>query len=419
MEEKIKLVLDSQRRFFEKGMTLNIGYRIEVLKKLRSLIIKHEQDIKDALWNDFHKPEFEAIATETRFVIKEMNFTIRNLRKWSGKRRVRTPIVHFLAHSYIVPQPYGQVLVLSPWNYPFQLAVMPLIGALAAGNCVVLKTSRQVPHVTSVLEKILDNFPKELVTMINGDHYVSDYLLEYKFDYIFFTGSTEIGKHVMRKAAENLTPVSLELGGKNPCVIAADAKLDFAARRIAWGKFMNAGQTCICSDYLLVDKRVKDRFLQLLTQEIKTFYGDDPETSKDFARVINFDNVRRISKLMKTGQIVTGGTIDAVNSYVAPTVIKDIKPDDPVMQEEVFGPVLPVIDFEDFKEVYRIIARNPKPLATYIFTRDKKLAREFLNRTQSGSAGINDTVIQIASPYLPYGGVGQQRHWPVPWKKVI
>ncbi len=336
-----------------------------------------------------------------------MNFTIRNLRKWTRKRRVWTPIVHFLAHSYITPQPYGQVLVLSPWNYPFQLSVMPLIGALAAGNCVVLKTSRQVPHVTSVLEKILDNFPKELVTMINGDHYVSDFLLEYKFDYIFFTGSTEIGKHVMRKAAENLTPVSLELGGKNPCVIAADAKLDFAARRIAWGKFMNAGQTCICSDYLLVDKRVKDRFLQLLTQEIKKFYGDDPETSKDFARVINFDNVRRISKLMKTGQIVTGGTIDAVNSYVAPTVIKDIKPDDPVMQEEVFGPVLPVIDFEDFKEVYRIIARNPKPLATYIFTGDKKLAREFLDRTQSGSAGINDTVIQIASPYLPYGGVGQ------------
>lgn len=407
MEEKIKLVLESQRRFFEKGMTLKIGYRIEVLKKLRSLIIKYEKDIKDALWNDFHKPEFEAIATETRFVIKEMNFTIRNLRKWSRKKRVRTPIVHFLAHSYITPQPYGQVLVLSPWNYPFQLAVMPLIGALAAGNCVVLKASRQVPHVTSVLEKILDQFPKELVTMINGDHYVSDYLLEYKFDYIFFTGSSEIGKHVMRKAAENLTPLSLELGGKNPCVIAADAKLDFAARRIAWGKFMNAGQTCICSDYLLVDKRVKDRFLQLLTKEIKTFYGEDPETSKDFARVINFDNVRRISKLMKTGQIVTGGTIDAINCYVAPTIIKDVKPDDPVMQEEVFGPVLPVIDFEDFKEVYQILARNPKPLAAYIFTKDKKLVREFLNRTQSGSAGINDTVIQIASPYLPYGGIGR------------
>jgi aldehyde dehydrogenase (NAD+) len=407
MEEKIQLVLDNQRRFFAEGKTLDIAYRLQILKKLRKLVILHEQDIKDALWNDFHKPEFEAIATETRFVIKEMNFTIRNLRKWARGKRVRTPLVHFLAHSYIKPQPYGQVLVLSPWNYPFQLAFMPLIGALAAGNCVVLKASRQVPNVTSVLEKILDHFPKELAIMLHGDHYLSEYLLNYKFDYIFFTGSSVVGKYVMMKAAENLTPLSLELGGKNPCVIAADARLDFAAKRIAWGKFMNAGQTCICSDYLLVDKRVKDRFLELISKEINLFYGEDPENSQDFARIINFDNVRRISKLMTTGQIVTGGKIDAENTYVAPTVIKDIKPDDPVMQEEVFGPVLPVIDFEDFEEVYRIIGMNPKPLATYIFTRDKKLAREFLNRTQSGSAGINDTVIQIASPYLPYGGIGR------------
>jgi aldehyde dehydrogenase (NAD+) len=283
---------------------------------------------------------------------------------------------------------------------------MPLIGALAAGNCVVLKVSRQVPNVTSVFEKILDHFPKELVIMMNGDHYLSEFLLNYRFDYIFFTGSCNTGKYVMKKAAENLTPLSLELGGKNPCVIAADARLDYAAKRIAWGKFMNAGQTCICSDYLLVDKRVKDRFLELITKEINSFYGADPEKSKDFARIINFDNIRRISKLMKKGQIVIGGKVNAENCYVAPTVIKDIKPDDPVMQEEIFGPVLPVIDFENFEEVYSIIGKNPKPLASYIFTRDKKLANEFLRKTQSGSAGINDTVIQIASPYLPYGGVG-------------
>jgi aldehyde dehydrogenase (NAD+) len=407
MEEQIQTVLENQRRFFAEGKTLDIGYRLQILKKLRKLVIQHEQDLKDALWNDFHKPEFEAIATETRFVIKELNFTIRKLRKWARDKRVRTPLVHFMAHSFIRPQPYGQVLVMSPWNYPFQLALMPLIGALAAGNCVVLKASRQVPGVTSVLEKILDHLPKELAIMLNGDHYLSEYLLSYKFDYIFFTGSSIVGKYVMKKAAENLTPLSLELGGKNPCVIAADARLDFAAKRIAWGKFMNAGQTCICSDYLLVDKRIKDRFLELISKEINLFYGEDPETCQDFARIISFDNVRRISRLMKTGQIVTGGKIDAENRYVAPTVIKDIKPDDPVMQEEVFGPVLPVIDFEDFEEVYRIIERNPKPLATYIFSRDKKLVREFLNRTQSGSAGINDTVIQIASPYLPYGGIGR------------
>jgi len=406
-KEELQLILDNQKKFFSEGKTLDIRYRLENLKKLRKLVIQHEQDIKSALWDDFHKPEFEAIATETRFVIKEMNFTIRKLRQWARKKRVRTPIVHFLAHSYITAQPYGQVLVLSPWNFPFQLAFMPVIGALAAGNCVVLKVSRQVPHVTSVMEKILNHFPKELIAVINGDHSVSESLLNYKFDYIFFTGSCKTGKYVMQKAAENLTPLSLELGGKNPCVIAHDARLDFAAKRIAWGKFMNAGQTCICSDYLLVDKRVKERFLKLITNEIYSFYGDDPEKSNDFARIINADNVRRISSLLKTGQIVTGGIIDEASCYVAPTIVKDIKPDDPIMQEEIFGPVVPVIDFEDFEDVYRIIGQHPKPLAAYIFTRDKKLAREFLSRTQSGSAGINDTVIQIASPYLPYGGVGE------------
>jgi aldehyde dehydrogenase (NAD+) len=405
-KEEIQLMLDNQRRFFSEGKTLNIRYRLEMLKKLRTLVIQHEQEIKNALWNDFHKPEFEVIATETRFVIKELNYTIRKLRKWARNKRVRTPVLHFIAYSRITPQPYGQVLVLSPWNFPFQLAFMPLIGALAAGNCVILKVSRQVPNITSVMEKMLDPFPKELVTMINGDHSVSEYLLNYKFDYIFFTGSCKIGKYVMQKAAENLIPLSLELGGKNPCVIAADARLDFAARRIAWGKFMNAGQTCICTDYVLVDKKVKDRFLELITKEINSFYNKNPETSKDFARIISSDNIRRISSLMNSGQIVTGGRIDEESCYIAPTVIKDIKSEDPVMEEEVFGPVLPVMDFENFKDVYRIIGQYPKPLAVYIFTRNKKLAREFLQKTQSGSAGINDTVIQIASPYLPYGGVG-------------
>jgi aldehyde dehydrogenase (NAD+) len=311
-----------------------------------------------------------------------------------------------MAFSSIVPQPYGQVLVLSPWNFPFQLTFMPLIGALAAGNCVVLKVSRQVPNIISVMRKILSHFPRELVAMINGDHAVSESLLNYKFDYIFFTGSSKIGKYVMQKAAENLIPLSLELGGKNPCVVAADARLDFAARRIAWGKFLNAGQTCICTDYILADKKIKDRLLELIIGEINSFFNSNPEASKDFARIISPDNTRRISSLMRSGKIVTGGVIDEENCYVAPTVIKDIQSDDPVMQEEIFGPVLPVLDFEDFDDVYRIIGQNPKPLAVYIFTRDKKLVSQFLQRTQSGSAGINDTVIQIASPYLPYGGVG-------------
>lgn len=405
-KEEIKLILEDQRNYFASGKTLDIGYRLEMLKKLRSVIISQEQDIKDALWEDFHKPEFEVLSTETRFVIKELNLTIRRLKKWNRRKTVWTPVIHFLALSYITPQPYGQVLVFSPWNFPFQLTFMPLIGALAAGNCVVLKVSRQVPAVASVMERILSHLPKELVTIINGDHAISEFLLDYKFDYIFFTGSSKIGKYVMQKAAENLIPVSLELGGKNPCVIAADARLDFAAKRIAWGKFMNAGQTCICADYLLVDKRVKDRFLELMTNEIKSFYGENPESCNDYARIINSGNITRILSLIQTGEVVTGGNIDAVNRYIAPTIIKGIKPDDPIMQEEVFGPIVPVIDFERIEDVYRIIGRNPKPLAVYIFTRNKKLAGEFLRKTQSGSAGVNDTVIQIASPYLPYGGVG-------------
>jgi aldehyde dehydrogenase (NAD+) len=404
--EEIRPIIESQRIFFATGKTFDIQYRLGVLKKLRSLIIMHEQEIVDALWKDFRKPEFEVIATESRFVIKELNFTIRNLKRWARNRKVRTPIVHFLSHSYVAPQPYGQVLILSPWNFPFQLAFMPLVAALSAGNCVILKVSRQAPNIILVMEKILDHFPKELVAMVNGDHTVSEYLLDQKFDYIFFTGSPRIGKYVMQKAAVNLTPFSLELGGKNPCVIAADARLDYAAKRIAWGKFLNGGQTCVSPDYLLIDRKVKDKFLEMITKEIRLFYGDNPEKSNDFARLISSENVSRLAAFMNNGEIVTGGTTDVASRYVAPTILKDVKPADPVMQEEIFGPVLPVIDFNEFEEVYSIIEQNPKPLATYIFSDSKKLIREFMLRTQSGNAAVNETVMQIASPYLPYGGVG-------------
>ena len=405
-KEEISLILDKQRKFFSTGKTLDISYRLETLKKLHSLIIQYEKEIKEALWKDFHKPGFEVIATETRFIIKEINHIIRKLRRWAKPKKVRTPIIHFIARSYITSQPYGQVFVLSPWNYPIQLSFLPVVGALAAGNCVVLKVSRHVPHITAVMEKILGNFPGELITMINGDHNISEYLLNQKFDYIFFTGSCKVGKYVMQKASENLIPVSLELGGKNPCVVAADAKLDFAAKRIVWGKFMNAGQTCICSDYILVDKKVKDRLLELMADKLKLYYGENPAESNDYARIINPENTRRLSALLETGEIIAGGKVDLEMRYIAPTVIKNVKPDDPIMQKEIFGPILPVIDFENFDEVYKIIERNPKPLAAYIFTRDKKLARDFLSKTRSGTAAINETVLQIAFPYLPYGGVG-------------
>jgi aldehyde dehydrogenase (NAD+) len=405
-KEDIDLIIGAQRRFFATGKTFDINYRIETLKKLRSLIILHEQEIAEALFKDFHKPGFEVIATETRFVIKELNHTISNLKNWARRKSVPTPIVHFLSHSYILPQPYGQVLVLSPWNFPFQLAFMPLVGALSAGNCVILKVSGQVPHVARVMEKILSALPRELVAVIDGDHATSDYLLDQKFDYIFFTGSPKVGRYIMQKASVNLTPHSLELGGKNPCVVAADARLDFAARRIAWGKLINCGQTCVSPDYVLIDKKVKDQFLALIAKEIRTFYGDNPEKSNDFARVISPESALRLAALMKCGNIVTGGRTDPDTCYVEPTVISGVTPDDAIMQEEIFGPVLPVIEFDNFEEVYPIIERHPKPLATYIFSRNKKLIREFIMKTQSGNASVNETVMQIASPYLPYGGIG-------------
>lgn len=405
-KEEIRLIIEAQRDFFATGKTFEIKYRIETLKKLRTLIIQHEQEIVEALWNDFHKPELEVIGSESGLIIKELNYIIRNLRGWARNRRVPTPLLHFLAHSYVVSQPYGQVLVLSPWNFPFQLAFMPLVGAIAAGNCVILKVSRQVPDTAAVMGKILSHLPKELIALVDGDHSVSEYLLDQKFDYIFFTGSQRVGKYVMQKAAENLTPFSLELGGKNPCVVAADARLDYAAKRIAWGKLFNCGQSCVAPDYLLIDKKVKDQFLELISKEIRMFYGDKPETSNDFARVISTESADRLYGLIKDSQVIKDCTADTENKYIAPTIIKDVKPGDLIMKEEVFGPVLPVIDFEEFNEVYAIIKQHPRPLSAYIFTRDKKLVRDFLMKTQSGNACVNETMMQFASHHLPYGGIG-------------
>lgn len=405
-KEELVPILENQRKFFASGKTLDIDYRIGNLKKLRSLILRYEDELKIALKKDFHKPEFEVLGTESRFTVAEINLVIRNLKRWSGRQRVRTSIVNMPARSYIVPQPYGQVLILSPWNYPFQLSMVPAAGALAAGNCVVLKVSQKVPNTLEVISKIISHFPEELIVLVKGESSLSDYLLNFPFDYIFFTGSQNVGRKVMLKAAENLTPVTLELGGKNPCVVAGDAKLSYAAKRIASGKFINAGQTCVSPDYLLVDDKVEVRFLELLVREIKSFYGEDPAISADYSRMINPEKTKRMGSFFARGKIVTGGITDPETRYVAPTIITGVKPGDPVMQEEIFGPVLPVITFTDFAEVYDFISCYPKPLAAYIFTTSKKLAREFLSGTQSGTAAVNDTVMQIGSPHLPFGGIG-------------
>jgi len=405
-EEELVQILADQRNFFATGKTLDISYRLSNLRKLRSLILSHEKELNDALYMDFHKPYFEVLGTESRYVVAEINMMIRRLRKWAGPQRVRTSVVNFPARSYVVPQPYGQVLIISPWNYPFQLSMIPVMSALAAGNCVILKVSQKVPQTLEVISKIISHFPKELIFMVKGEHSLSDYLLDFPFDHIFFTGSPDVGRKVMSKASVNLTPVTLELGGKNPCVVAADAKLGFAAKRIVSGKFLNAGQTCIAPDYLLVDEKIKDQFLELLIREIKSSYGEDPSVSKDYCRMINNGKTIRMESFLKNGKIITGGNTNADDCFVAPTVIDGVSPEDPVMQEEIFGPVLPVISYSDFSEVYSVIGRNPKSLAAYIFTTSRKLVTEFLSKTQSGSVAVNDTVMQIASPHLPFGGIG-------------
>jgi aldehyde dehydrogenase (NAD+) len=405
-KEKIELILDKQRQFFESGKTLDIEFRLENLRKLKALILSYEDELIGALGKDFQKPEFEVLGTETRFVISELNMLIRNLRKWARRKRVNTSVANFIARSYVVPQPYGQVLILSPWNYPFQLSMIPAMSAIAAGNCVILKVSQKVTNTVEVISKILANFPGELITMIKGEHSLTDYLLNYSFDYIFFTGSMKVGKKVMMSASASLCPVTLELGGKNPCVVTADAKLSYAVKRIASGKFINAGQTCIAPDYLLVDSKVKNRFIELMINEIRLFYGDDPAKSEDYCRMINQEKAARMKTLIENVSILSGGKTDPENCYVEPTIVTDVPQDHILMQEEIFGPVLPVITYNDFNEIFTVIGRNPKPLTSYIFTSSRKLAAEFQTRTQSGSVVVNDTVMQVASPHLPFGGVG-------------
>ncbi len=404
--EELKKILEDQKVFFATGKTLDIEFRLKNLKRLRSLILQYENELRHALYIDFKKPYFEVLGTESRFSVAEINILIRNLRKWSGRQRVRTSVANMPARSYILPQPYGQVLIISPWNYPFQLSVIPLAGALAAGNSVILKVSRKVPRTVEVISKIISHFPKELVVLAEGEQSLSDYLLDFPFDYIFFTGSPAVGKKVMTKAARNLTPFTLELGGKNPCVVAADAKLGLAAKRIASGKFINAGQTCIAPDYLLIDNKVKDHFLGLLAGEIRSFYGEDPSGSPDYCRMINVVKAERMESFIRSADIMHGGITNTDECYVAPTIITGVRPEDPVMQEEIFGPVLPVIGFNDFQEIFSVINRNPKSLAAYIFTTSRKLAGEFMARTRSGSLAVNDTIMQIANPHLPFGGIG-------------
>ncbi|MGG7164662.1 aldehyde dehydrogenase [Clostridium ihumii] len=404
----IKNIVTIQRNFFLKGNTLSVDFRLTQLNKLKLILKNNESMILDALHNDLRKSNFEGYETEFGIVLEELNYTIKHLKTWMQATKVKTQMAQFPAKCFTYPEPYGVTLIISPWNYPFQLSMAPLIGAIAAGNTVVLKPSNKSSNTSKVLTKLLEeNFPKELISVVNGGRAANTSLLEQKFDYIFFTGSVPVGKIVMEAASKNLTPVTLELGGKSPCIVDETADLKLTAKRIVWGKFLNAGQTCVAPDYLYVHKSVKDELIKHLKRYIIKFYGKNPKESNDYPRIIDGKAFERLIDYLNCGKIAIGGDIDQDELYIEPTILDNITFEDKVMKDEIFGPILPVLEFESLNEVIATINERPKPLALYFFSSDEKNISRILQRTTSGGACINETIIHVASLYLPFGGVGE------------
>jgi aldehyde dehydrogenase (NAD+) len=385
----------------------NIAYRKEALIKLLNVIITHENEIIEALYSDFRKPAFEAVLTETNYVISELKDTIKNLHKWAKPKRVFPSILNFPSTDYIYKEPYGKVLIIAPWNYPFQLALCPLISAVAAGNQVVLKPSELTPKTSEIITKIITKtFPVNHVEVMEGGLEVSQKLLSQRWDYIFFTGSVPVGKIVAKAAAENLTPVTLELGGKNPCIIDNTANLKLAAKRIVWGKFINAGQTCIAPDYILIQKDMKSHFMEFMKLEITKAYGENPKLSPDYARIINEKNWLRLANMIDENKVFFGGQNDIEDRYISPTLIDESTVDSLIMKDEIFGPLLPILSYENETEINTIISKYEKPLSLYVFTEDKKFAQKIIKQYSFGGGCINDTVVHFSNKRLPFGGVG-------------
>ncbi len=402
----IEDLLKAQRIFFATQQTKSISFRIEKLKKLRAVIQKQQEKIAEALWKDLHKSFEEAYLTEISIVLQELDLHIRKLKCWTRSKRVPTPIHLLPSSSRISYEPLGIALIIAPWNYPFQLLMNPLVGAVSAGCCAILKPSPYAPNIAKVMEDIVkETFTPEYITTVQGNRSVNGILLGLRFDMIFYTGSPAVGKVVMKAASEHLTAVVLELGGKSPCIVDAGADIDVAAKRISWGKTINAGQTCIAPDYLFVHRSIKEELLKKIGMNIQKMFGPDIRHSKYFPRIINQQAFLRLQKLMEHGTIRFGGQTDAGELYIAPTIIDDVHPDFPVMQEEIFGPILPVMTFDRIEEAVSYINEHEKPLAFYYFGKSSE-AKDILLKTTSGGACINDTLMHIGNHHLPFGGVG-------------
>ena len=404
--ESISQIIEAQRRFFSQGKTKDINFRRQQLENLKTAIKSKESEIIAALHQDLRKPELEGYIELA--VLKDIDFALKHLKSWVKPKKVKTPLTQFPASGYIYSEPLGNVLIIGPWNYPFSLMISPLIGAIAAGNCTILKPSEIAPQTSKVLTELIDdNFDSAYIKAIEGGVETSQTLLAQKFDHIFFTGGTKVGKIVMEAAAKNLTPVTLELGGKSPCIVDSNINLKETAKRIAWGKFLNAGQTCIAPDYLLVNKQIKSELIEAIKECVEEFYGDNPHYSPDFARIVNHRQFERLQGLLSDGEIIIGGETDAEDLYIAPTLIVDTALDSPLMELEIFGPILPILEYDNLSEAIAVINSRPKPLALYIFSNNKDFQQQILINTSSGGVCINDTVMQVGVNELPFGGVGE------------
>ena len=405
---EIERIVRQHRAFFQTGGTLSVATRMVILQQLHDAILHHEQDIYAALRADLGKSDTEAYMTEVGLTLSEIRYQMKHIRTWAKPKRKRTSLANFHAKSMVIPEPYGVVLVMAPWNYPFLLCMEPMIGAVAAGNCVVVKPSAYAPNSAKVIGEIIrEACPESWVSVVEGGRAENTALLEQRFDYIFFTGGVQVGKQVMEKAAKHLTPVTLELGGKSPCIVDNTADLKLAAKRIVFGKLVNCGQTCVAPDYVLVDRRVEGKLVEYMQQAITRFYGETPIDSPDYGNIINQKHFDRIVGLIDPEKVCVGGTYDADRLKIAPTILRNVTAEDAVMQQEIFGPVLPIISVETMAEAEDFVLSREKPLALYVFTKQKAVEERFLRHVSFGGGCVNDTLVHLASSELGFGGVGQ------------
>lgn len=406
--KELSYLQQQQREFFLSGKTRELSFRQEALKKLSECVSRRKTEILDALHTDLNKSATEGEMTEISVLQEEIRYVSKHMRKWSKPLNVKTPLVLFPARSYRIAEPYGVVLIMSPWNYPLLLSLEPLVGAIAAGNCAIIKPSAYSPATSSIIARIIaECFPPEYCTVVEGGREENSDLLALPFDYIFFTGSTTVGKKVMEAASANLIPVSLELGGKSPVIIHKSADVDLAAKRIVFGKFINAGQTCVAPDYILVPESLRDQFQERLCHWINTFYpADEQGFIENYPRMVNEKHFDRVLGLLNNEKILFGGESIRQTLTINPTVLTDVFPDSGVMQEEIFGPVLPILTYITLNEAIEFVRSRPKPLALYVFTKDKKAREKVLRELSYGGGCVNDTLVHVASSYLPFGGVG-------------